>query len=267
MNILITLTTIGSDLVDPLTLTPDIGVAVPSTALKSELLAGVQVLVDNAATQISITSTGSCVGAVVIPITPLIAMNYGYLYNWYASGDVREITSIGWRVPSYADFSALITYTGNSAFALKRPGTQFWFTNNGLDTYGFNAKGTGFCSNNGFSSVKVWMVLRGSDDLGDRTTDMELTDGGYLVTLPDNGSGKTSGLAVRVVRNTALPQGTIGTYIGNDGRHYPTIVIGNQEWTSECLIETRFRNGDIIPEIPGPNWATLETPARCYYVI
>ena len=45
-----------------------------------------------------------------------------------------------------------------------------------------------------------------------------------------------------------------------------TVKIGNQEWTVENLDVSRYRNGDIIPEVKDPEeWANLKTGAWCYY--
>ena len=45
-----------------------------------------------------------------------------------------------------------------------------------------------------------------------------------------------------------------------------TVKIGSQEWTVKNLDVTRYRNGDIIPEVKDPiEWASLKTGAWCYY--
>lgn len=67
MNILITLdSNIGTDL-GPFTLSANIGNVVPSTATRTELINGLQVTVDNSATQITITSdpNGLCSGSIL----------------------------------------------------------------------------------------------------------------------------------------------------------------------------------------------------------
>ncbi len=51
-----------------------------------------------------------------------------------------------------------------------------------------------------------------------------------------------------------------------DGNVYKTVIIGNQEWTSENLNVEHYRNGDIIPQVQ--DWNTffnLTTGAWCYY--
>ncbi|HMO33770.1 MAG TPA: fibrobacter succinogenes major paralogous domain-containing protein [Lacibacter sp.] len=49
-------------------------------------------------------------------------------------------------------------------------------------------------------------------------------------------------------------------------QNYANVTIGTQVWMSENLDVAFFRNGDPIPHVPhGPAWATLTTPAWCYY--
>ena len=51
-----------------------------------------------------------------------------------------------------------------------------------------------------------------------------------------------------------------------DGDNMETVRIGTQEWTDKNLDVTRYRNGDIIPEVKDPKkWAELTTGAWCYY--
>ncbi len=51
-----------------------------------------------------------------------------------------------------------------------------------------------------------------------------------------------------------------------DGDDLETVIIGTQEWTVKNLDVSRYRNGDIIPEVKDPKkWRELETGAWCYY--
>ncbi len=50
------------------------------------------------------------------------------------------------------------------------------------------------------------------------------------------------------------------------GEYIETVVIGNQEWTKRNLNVSKYRNGDIIPEVKDPKkWSKLTTGAWCYY--
>lgn len=51
-----------------------------------------------------------------------------------------------------------------------------------------------------------------------------------------------------------------------DGNTYKTIVIGSQTWTAKNLNVSKYRNGDVIPQVQNPEqWASLTTGAWCYY--
>jgi len=57
-----------------------------------------------------------------------------------------------------------------------------------------------------------------------------------------------------------------GAMTGNDGKTYKTVKIGGQWWMSENLRETKYRNGDAIPEVTdNSQWGNLNTGARCSY--
>lgn len=46
-----------------------------------------------------------------------------------------------------------------------------------------------------------------------------------------------------------------------DGYTYPTVVIGDQEWTAKNLRTSRYANGDTIPRVVGTAWGELTTGA------
>ena len=62
------------------------------------------------------------------------------------------------------------------------------------------------------------------------------------------------------------PNLSYGSMTDQDGKKYPTIVIGTQEWMAENLSATTYRNGDPIPKvIDYTPWWNLPTGARSYY--
>ena len=70
MYVIVTLNSgLGADVGPNFNLTADVGSVTPSTATRTELLAGKQVLVDDNATQVTITSTGACTTFVTINIS------------------------------------------------------------------------------------------------------------------------------------------------------------------------------------------------------
>ena len=51
-----------------------------------------------------------------------------------------------------------------------------------------------------------------------------------------------------------------------DGNVYNTITIGSQVWMKENLKTTRYRNGDLIPNVTDPTqWYNITTGAYCDY--
>lgn len=69
MNVLVTLNSgLGADLGPNFNLTADVGTVTPSTASKTELLAGVTVAVNGSATEVVVTSDSNCTNSITIPI-------------------------------------------------------------------------------------------------------------------------------------------------------------------------------------------------------
>ena len=51
-----------------------------------------------------------------------------------------------------------------------------------------------------------------------------------------------------------------------DGNVYQTVTICNQTWTKTNLNVSKYRNGDVIPQVQdATQWASLTTGAWCYY--
>jgi uncharacterized protein (TIGR02145 family) len=69
---------------------------------------------------------------------------YGRLYTWFAATDSRNICPTGWHVPSEGEWSDLMIYCVNAAYAggkLKETGTIHWKNPNAgaKDEFGFKA--------------------------------------------------------------------------------------------------------------------------------
>lgn len=57
-----------------------------------------------------------------------------------------------------------------------------------------------------------------------------------------------------------------GALIDVDGNNYTTVVINGKQWMKENLNVSKYRNGDIIPEVTDmTQWDELTTGAWCYY--
>lgn len=227
-----------------------------------------------------------CLSSPVRVITeeiPIIPVNYGRLYNHFSVTDARNLCPAGWHVPSaaaneYYNLMKLIDpsglyYSNNASAGAKQIGTTHWNSANGLDTFGFSAVGNGNRDPDGtFRNLKNRCKLWSSDVV---TATLAATN--WL----NNGSGtfytsyagssfpvsKNDGAAIRPIKNsTILPDGASGTYVGNDGRVYPTICIDGVEWLAVNLAETKFRTGALIPNVTsGSTWAGLSTAAMCAF--
>jgi uncharacterized protein (TIGR02145 family) len=74
---------------------------------------------------------------------------YGAIYNWYAVTDSRNICPTGWHVPSYDEYTAMITFCGGMSLAggvMKA--TLYWSSpNTGAgNNYGFSSYPSGYRS-------------------------------------------------------------------------------------------------------------------------
>lgn len=57
-----------------------------------------------------------------------------------------------------------------------------------------------------------------------------------------------------------------GLSADNDGHLITVVTIGTQKWSQKNLDVSKYRNGDVIPEVTDPTaWAALTTGAWCYY--
>ena len=206
------------------------------------------------------------------------SVKYGFMYNWYAANDSRNIANTGWSVPTISNQQTLSTFLGGNNVAggkLKETGFVHWDSPNtsATNTSNFNARGGGERSDSTglFSAIKevqsYWAQgSTGTDGYVSTVTYQSGTytayDGATFITKQ-----KQFGIGVRLIKDTtSLTNGQTGTYTGNDGKVYRTICVGTQEWVADNLVETKYRNLDAIPEVtPDPSWRSLSTGARCSY--
>lgn len=205
------------------------------------------------------------------------AVCFGYLYNWYAVDDSRELTSSAdWRVPNSSDRTNLVNYTGGYAAAganLKKEGIIFWSTNTtGSDLYGLHIIGNGE-RNPSFTSIRTEGNMWRQEEISSSNANTI-----FFTSIGDGfGNGnrpKYYGQAIRLVKDaTGIPDGTTTTYTGNDGKVYNAVVINQLYWTTENLEETQYRNGEYIGgynasgyiPISDASWAAFTTGALCLY--
>lgn len=202
---------------------------------------------------------------------PPVTAIYGYLYNWYAVDDSRNITSSDdWIVPSIADINTLITAVGGDTIAgtkLKEDSDVYWYINTGTNDYGFNARGAGLRSeSNGQFMLLTQFFNMWSTDLSNGYPQYARLRYNYDNSVIYDTDHK-AGFSIRLVRSsTTLNEGETGLYIANNGYKHQTICIGGVEWLSENLCETKYRNGEGISNIiDNTAWSTLTTGAYCAY--
>lgn len=214
------------------------------------------------------------------PVEPPVLLCFGYLYNFYAiTGSTSQslTSSDNWSVPTQTDFQTLVNSVSNNARALKLVNTTtYWNSLNSAatNTSGFSAKGSGIRDTNdnlGFGNLRQTVNYHSKTTWNldpTKTISLFMASGSItplISALVHN--NKTGGSSVRLVRNTTpLLPGQTGTYIGNDGKSYNTICIGTQEWMSEDLRETEYRNSSPIPNVTSQSvWSGLTTGAYCIY--
>ncbi len=98
------------------------------------------------------------------------ADTYGYLYNWYAAIDIRNLAPTGWHVPTDDEWQILTDYLGGSATAggmIKMTGTVgdgtgLWLSPNlgATNESGFSALPGGHRTSNGdFNNIKSYAIF------------------------------------------------------------------------------------------------------------
>ena len=209
------------------------------------------------------------------PIPVPESIKYGFLYNWYAATDARNIASAGWHLPTNTEAWALQASLGGEAVSggkLKEIGTTHWLTPNtgATNESGFNARGASERNSvsGAFGTLKqstyFWLSNSASATLAWRAGGLLFNNAIFPInTISD----KKDGYSLRPIKDTTtLTHGQTGTYTGNDGKVYRTICIGTQEWLADNLCETLYRDGSPIPEVTdNAAWAALDTGALCAY--
>jgi len=66
---------------------------------------------------------------------------YGYLYNWYAVNDSRNIAPLGWHVPTYEEWQMLVAYLGGNAGSKLAGRADLWKDGNLEDNSAFDESG------------------------------------------------------------------------------------------------------------------------------
>lgn len=218
---------------------------------------------------------------------------YGYLYNWYALGN---IASTGWRASTRSDYVNLCSATGNyvsqgnyfmdSGGSLKStrtsplPHPRWSYPNTGatnivnMSMYsgGSRTEGTGQFGTIG-TTGRYWADTSISESNANVLT---ISSSDSIATVGGNSSAsntnKKYGYSARVCRELIsgeelLTDGTyVADYVGNDLKTYKAVKIGSLVWTAENLAETLYNDLSPIPNVTdNTEWRLLTTGARCAY--
>ena len=234
---------------------------------------------------------GGCTGESGPEPEPVPAeVKHGLLYNWYAATDAREITSIGWHIPTRQKFYDLMIFADNDGLpnnntaGIELKDIDYWeLPNVGINSLGFNARGSGRRVTGG-----VFALLLKSISYYTITEQTSNPNNVHLATLYSTSYGlpwintmnigdnddyihdvalKNIGASIRPLKNsTTLSHGESGTYTDPSGITYRTICIGTQEWVADNIGTRHYRNGDPIPEVTNAgDWVALVTGALCAY--
>lgn len=86
----------------------------------------------------------------------------------------------------------------------------------------------------------------------------------YFRAYATNSIGTAYGNQLSFVTTTANPG--CGNITDIDGNIYPTVKIESQYWMRENLNTSKYRNGDVIPQVQDQSeWGKLTTGAWCYF--
>lgn len=177
---------------------------------------------------------------------------FGLLYDHEAVTNAKGLSSgNGWDAPTFAQCTALANYVGGAASPngknLQIFGDAYWNTGDGLDTVGFSAVGSGYRATT-FKQKLLSCYLWSKDNSGGTFGyGMIITDAGSISV---NYANMNQGRSVRLVKDAAgIPDGTIVSYVGNNGLEYEAIAINGLYWLKTNLYETLYKDGTPIPII------------------
>lgn len=207
------------------------------------------------------------------PDEQAINVKYGYRYNWFAVNDSRNIAATGAHVLTQTEWQALQTYLGGPSVAggkLKETGTAYWIPPNtgATNEVLFAARGSGIRDETGaFISITESEVFWANTEYDASNAIYTLLAYDSATMLCTINGPKEYGASVRVAKDsTTLSHLQTGWYYGNDNKKYLTVCINGVEYVVLNICETKYRNGDLIPEVTdGSAWAALSTGARCSY--
>jgi len=245
---------------------------------------GQNTMLESRTATISISAPGLTPQVVTLIQNPIsgyspVTVQQGFIYNWNVLTGLSPISSSDDWVPPRISLVESIVPTAEYMRLKSFANPDFdQLLHEETNDFGFDAYNTFGRLDNGLFTNET-NYPSGSILMSPYNTTASIKGAVFIGmndTIPVMGVyniGNTS-FPLRLVKvSTTLLPGETGVYIGNNGREYPTICIGNaddcQEWLATNLIETNFRDGTAIPEIlNNTDWTNAinaNTPARCSY--
>ena len=185
---------------------------------------------------------------------------YGFYYNGRCYTDSRKLTSSDdWVLISNADWVNIYSIYDNDARKLYNATMHhnpiFWSCTQKMGNHsGLSIIATGIINrtslirelrSHGVNSTRSNTFLRTSDT--EQTAARWMLALGGFMAQGNWIDGSHSGYSIRFRKvATTLDEGEMGTYTGNDGKEYATIVFHGIEFMKQNLAETKFRNGDDV---------------------
>ena len=132
---------------------------------------------------------------------------YGYLYNWYAVTDKRNIAPKGWHVPTINEWQQLIYHIGGKDVAggkLKEKGTYHWDNPNfgATNKYGFSALPGGFRYDDGiYANLGHYGNYWSTTDWKHGLWYINLASGAANVLIDKYAVDKEEGISIRCIKD------------------------------------------------------------------
>lgn len=131
----------------------------------------------------------------------VLGETYGKLYNWYAVADERNMCPVGWEVPSYDEWTQLISYLGTDTGLKMKSDADWSGSGSGTDESGFSGLPGGIRSFDGTYSLTTDNAFWWSSSEGEGVS-------AWYWGLGSNSSGhswgeysQNGGMSVRCIRS------------------------------------------------------------------
>jgi uncharacterized protein (TIGR02145 family) len=107
----------------------------------------------------------------------------------------------------------------------------------------------------------------GNNDFNSILTDLQQNTQYYVRAYAKNNQSTGIGYGNQITFTTVDTLIVNGNGFNDiDGNNYPSLLINNKEWSAKNLNVSKYKNGDIIPEVQdATQWKNLTTGAWCYY--